>query len=299
VAFLNYAAKCTLPANFAANLEDMLGASVETGVPEENIGIVCMPQFTYHKNKLYLQEVQVLRQLGDRGLAFDHRFSLVYAEKADLREDRPTSVDCRCVSAGSMNGSWVWSKSHLLLAGRTEPVPMLKSSAMKKVEDLTEEHLPEPGTETQHVRGAYKFKQFGPQAWEQVLAGLFQGGAVAELKQRVVLIVDLTPDVGDVAAAYLKLKPNWKFPAVYVGVAENPTHLSWLEEHLRQLVAEAWLTGALPDRANPPRMEVHQGGQAGRVLCFARTALLRVDNFTLGFNLGEMPVFDLGLNSGG
>eukprot|EP00975_Prorocentrum_lima_P060735 12743214-Prorocentrum_lima.AAC.1 len=47
---------------------------------------------------------------------------------------------------------------------------------MKKVEDLSDETVPEPGAGVLHVRGAYKFKQFRPRAWEQTLIGLVLGG---------------------------------------------------------------------------------------------------------------------------
>ena len=62
---------------------------------KHNLGLIIMPQFSYKKRMLWLQESQAITALGGANINFDHNFSLLFEDRRDMRDERPLIYSCR------------------------------------------------------------------------------------------------------------------------------------------------------------------------------------------------------------
>ena len=105
---------------------------------------------------------------------------------------------------------------------------------MKVVEDLDPEALPQ--TTEESVHGARKFEQLGEDACDKVLQALLEGITFTE--RTAILVVDFSPDVGDMFRAFLSARARMTMPMYFFGACQHDVHRDWLKHHLTNSMAE-------------------------------------------------------------
>ena len=93
IGLLNWVAPSTL------KTEDMeLHANMASWILSSNVNsmvLTLMPQFTYRRGQLWVQDAMVQKLLSTRPLNMDKKFALQFKERPDCRDTRPLLYDGR------------------------------------------------------------------------------------------------------------------------------------------------------------------------------------------------------------
>ncbi|CAK9112393.1 unnamed protein product, partial [Durusdinium trenchii] len=198
---INWTAPCLLPAQRQKDHANVLAWALHDNA--NSCGIILSPTFSYQKGKTSLEEHAALNVLAQMGFNLDYQFSLLYAERCDLRD------------------------------ARTEPVKQLPAKDLKEVEDMADDSVP-TSCSSGFVTGAAKHCQVGAPAAEEILRKLFSGVDLVPTQTPAVLVIDLFPRVGDFSQAFCKLRNSLTSTAslFYVAVAEKGKEVDWLRATL-------------------------------------------------------------------
>ena len=135
-------------------------------------GVVLCPLFSYNKGKVWMEEVKMLQELSKSNHNIDHCFSMPLRDRQDARDTRPMCMHGRFVFSSPLQDirKCPFFLSDLCQNGRTPDVKQLPAKTLKEIEDISPEALP-PSTNLRdnHIAGANKFCQLGPDAWSAVL----------------------------------------------------------------------------------------------------------------------------------
>ncbi len=171
-------------------------------LPNQMVGLVFMPVFSYSKQGVMQAEISVLKTLSASSrLQAQHRWVLRFAERADQRDERPQVYGGRLVHPlGLKLGTSPFRTSALLFPGWTEPAVQKHAADMLTVDEwLGEDLRPEDGKHP--IGAAQRFRQIGTDGWLKVMEA-----ASTNICQHI-LWVDLSPDSGDTLEAFIQLLP--------------------------------------------------------------------------------------------
>ena len=241
IAIVNWVAPCSINSqalDLQANLIGMLA-----GANEKNIMPVLLPQFAYKKGQLYLTEQMVTNLLATRGLNFDHKFGLLFADRVDSRDNRLLIYDGRIVVPFGCKDDEYYFRNCELMKGRTEPAAMVKSSMLQCIEDTSEKALPATTDADGHVKGAAKYAQIGQDGMEKLLDALLTGVSIDN--RTAIILYEINAGWGNLFDAYLAKRPGWNFPAYYMTHAEDVIQYEWLLLGKRDLIKHMHLDGKL------------------------------------------------------
>ena len=90
---INWTAPCLLPAQRQKDHANVLAWALHDNA--NSCGIILSPTFSYQKGKTSLEEHAALNVLAQMGFNLDYQFSLLYAERCDLRDARPLLYPAR------------------------------------------------------------------------------------------------------------------------------------------------------------------------------------------------------------
>ena len=217
---------------------------------EDDLGVVFMPTFVWAPGKLYLQEIQVLKALGDNRLCLDRKFSLTFSNRPDPRDLRPCSYDGRFVTSQRFPvDSGRWKAAELVRLGRLDGGSLIRGAEMRKVVECDEKALPNPACD--QLNKAQRWCQLGAPAWECLLRSVVNGVATLAEPNAVLMVVDLQPDVGDMGLATLQYACVCNIPVALVMIAEGPNERDYLHHLVHEAATKAWKAGKLPKAENP------------------------------------------------
>lgn len=251
ICFCNYVAPCTIPS--AVQEQQMALTNTVLHAGPNNIGLVMMPAFSYKAGQLYLIEHQIIKSLSMRSIHMDTSFSLVYERRSDARDNRPCNLQGRIAHSNTfeMRKSG-WRNCPLMTVGRTEPAKQVPNKQLIMVEDLSEESL--PSADSERVQGGRRFEQLGEDAAMKLLQATID---TVDFGERTMLVlVDVSPGVGNMMTAFVKLKGNR--PMYYFAACESDVHQAWLHETTLSIMQEDFVAGRLtipgitPAAVTPP-----------------------------------------------
>lgn len=243
--FLNYTSPCLIYAeHFAAHQHVLTWAMHESG---HGVGLLLAPVFTYNKGRIHLEEQKLLTMFGNAHLNMDTHFSLLYQEKADTRDCRPMTYPGRLVFPGATDISKsLWQGCLLRKLQRTAPQEFVKSKDLREIENLSADSLP-PSTDLRdnHVHGASKVCQVGPEACAALLQSMLEGADTSKLTG--LLLLDLFPHTADMLEAFcLQQRVHAKnLTLSYMGFFESQTHLTWAETFVKEILVGKIEEGSL------------------------------------------------------
>ena len=209
---------------------------------QQSIGVVLMPVFSNVLHKTYLLDQALITKFSKHNFIFDRQFSVLFHGKTDKRDHRPLTYPGRLVfpaTLGTNISKSVWCSSSLADEGRTASVLQLPSRDMQRIEDIGENALPEPASGADHDRnlsGAAKYMQIGLPACESLLSSVLTDAKLSDITGLVVVL--MTPDVGDELLAFMKLCLSQTLPMHVVVMADNQVGLEWMEATVRQTLKD-------------------------------------------------------------
>ena len=170
----------------------------------------------------------VVTLLGNRLLNFDAKFGLSFKEKTDLRDTRPLFYDGRVViPTGTDLKEYFWARSSLL-NGKVQECEQRKTSAMTTIEEVGDTALPTSTDTDGTIRGAQRFAQVGPDAYEKI----YEAG-VENLQfdgRSGILWWDLNPHNGDAFDAFISKRMGACYPLEYFAAFEDLSHFEWFRQ---------------------------------------------------------------------
>jgi hypothetical protein len=248
---------------------------------DNSCGLLLMPVYSAKPGQLWQLEHQINKSLASRDVNLDKQFCLTFDKKHDMRDGRPSMYPGRLLHGQHVN-FWKcpWRNVPLVATGRTEPAKQVPGKSLTLIEDLSDEALPSPiAVNGERVTGGKKFKQIGDDAAQKLLEATLTDSEFSE--RTVVVLCDLSPGVGNVLNAYLRLRAgSVKTPLYYVGVCDNPTHEEWLLQttvantHEQFVENKLTIPGSTPSLATPPEamLEVAPTRPTLNVLVWMRDA---------------------------
>lgn len=252
---------------------DFMAGVVKDG--PNNLGMLIMPQWTYHKGQLALLEQQALQMITERRISADNKFALPFAEASvtDQRDGRPLFYDGRVlVPANLKKDRYLW-KDAPLLKGRVETAKQLAGKDMVQVVDVSDTALPSSTDLEGTIRGAARWSQLGTDAYLKLLDAALLG--LPPNTRTGILVVSLTVGVGHCFQAWVQKRASLSVPFYYMGVCEDGLHVEWLMREETQRLKVQHLEGTLKvpgcapphqrDPAGPPggRAQATGDGQVG------------------------------------
>jgi hypothetical protein len=227
---------------------DMQAATAASLLHESDIsaGIVFTPMFATQPGQLFMLEFAAHKNLSNRSINVDKAFGIVFQGRVDARDTRPLLYNGRLMQAShvKLNES-PWKKSQLIVTGRTEPCKQLGTRDMESIEEVDPSSLPSGAGDEKDlpVQKGKKYEQIGDDAAEKTLTALIEG---AELNKNIVIIVDLSPGVGNCTKAFMAIKQKFKGMHIqYFGVCASAMQQEWLHQSLLQKCATDFETGIL------------------------------------------------------
>ena len=211
----------------------------------QNCCLVNFPVFTYKKGLLWTEEKKLLESLTLGNHNLDLSFSLVFTEQVDMRDQRPMVYPGKFVFAAPIGDpiKTLFGKSHMIRLRRTESIPQLAPNKIKEVEDLAPSSLP-PSTDSRDgVKGANKYAQLGPIAYEMMMKGMMEGAALDDVS--AVLFFDVAPRSTDSIEAFLKVRGLYSQTLFFLAVAENEIERAWMHHMAQQFLTEQIEAGTL------------------------------------------------------
>jgi hypothetical protein len=258
IGFLNWVSPSTVSSNHQEQQANFISQCVNAS--EKNIGILLSPMHCYKAGQLWLLDHQCQKTLAQRACHVDRGFGLAFKDKADARDRRPLLYRGRFVMAGHMKEhETMWKQSELFSDCITKPASLLPTRDMRTVEDLDPSALPstyDDSSGKNNVQVATKYMQIGEDAADKIIGGMLQNMEFAE--RSAVLLLDLSPDVGDFCNAFITNKAKYTFPMFYFAACKDEVRLEWFEktmqEHLVRLFGEGKLNvpGFTPKPKDPP-----------------------------------------------
>ena len=122
----------------------------------------------------------------------------------------------------------------------------MKSQDLREVENLAADSLP-PSTDLRdnHVHGASKVAQVGPQSAGALLEAMLDGVDLSKMKG--MLLLDLFPHTGDMLEAFALQQRLYskKVTLGYMGFFDSQTHLTWAETFVKDSLVDKILEGSL------------------------------------------------------
>ena len=222
---------------------DFMAGVVKDG--PNNLGMLIMPQWTYHKGQLALLEQQALQMITERRISADNKFALPFAEAsvADQRDGRPLFYDGRVlVPANLKKDRYLW-KDAPLLKGRVETAKQLAGKDMVQVVDVSDNALPSSTDVEGTIRGAARWSQLGTDAYLKLLDAALLG--LPPNTRTGILVVSLTVGVGHCFQAWVQKRASLSVPFYYMGVCEDGLHVEWLMREETQRLKVQHLEGTL------------------------------------------------------
>ena len=222
---------------------DFMAGVVKDG--PNNLGMLIMPQWTYHKGQLALLEQQALQMITERRISADNKFALPFAEAsvADQRDGRPLFYDGRVlVPANLKKDRYLW-KDAPLLKGRVETAKQLAGKDMVQVVDVSDTALPSSTDLEGTIRGAARWSQLGTDAYLKLLDAALLG--LPPNTRTGILVVSLTVGVGHCFQAWVQKRASLSVPFYYMGVCEDGLHVEWLMREETQRLKVQHLEGTL------------------------------------------------------
>ena len=222
---------------------DFMAGVVKDG--PNNLGMLIMPQFTYHKGQLAVLEQQALQMIMERRISADNKFALPFAESsvADQRDGRPLFYDGRVlVPANLKKDRYLW-KDAPLLKGRVETAKQLAGKDMVQVVDVSDTALPSSTDLEGTIRGAARWSQLGTDAYLKLLDAALLG--LPPNTRTGILVVSLTVGVGHCFQAWVQKRASLSVPFYYMGVCEDGLHVEWLMREETQRLKVQHLEGTL------------------------------------------------------
>ena len=242
------------------------------------MALALLPEFTYKRGQLYLQEIACLNLLSSANLCFDRQFSLTFESRKDSRDQRPLSYRGRVVT-GHMEEKpeWLWRTSQIIRDGRTSPAEQLAATNMQRIEDPDPIAMP---SITEAVCGARKFEQIGPNAFLKMMESTldninFEGKAG-------VLVCDLSLQVGDGFTAWIQKRTSLSVPTGFFGLTDDGVTQGWFQATKKEEIAQQHLQGKVnipgyqpvsvevpkdqvPGKPEPPKLHVLLGSGPDRL----------------------------------
>ena len=228
-------------------------------VHDKNMGLMLTPMHCYKKGGLWILDHQCQKALVNRSCNIDRGFGIQFKDKSDTRDKRPLLYHGRFVLAAHIKEHETpWKHSLLYNDCLTAPAAQLATRDMRVVEDLDPSALPTSydDSTTGTIQHAARYQQIGEDAADKVISTLLQN--VDFVERNAVLLIDLSPDVGDFFSAFVSNKVKLNTPMFYFGVCKDDVHLEWFEktwlEHLAKMFADAKLAvpGFAPKSTEPP-----------------------------------------------
>ena len=254
IALANWAAPSSINAKHMNMQADFLSGMVKEG--EHNIGVLIMPQFTYHKGQLAMLEQTALSMLIQRKLSLDHKFALPFQEAsvADQRDGRPLCYDGRVLVPSPLAKEYLWRDAPIL-KGRVEAAKQLAGKDMVQVVDVSETALPQSTDVEGTIRGAARWSQLGSDAYLKLLDGALQG--LPPNTRKGILVVSLSVGVGHCFQAWVQKRVGMSVPFYYMGLCDDTVHLDWFMQEETNRLKLQHLDGLLkvPGFA-PPTKEI-------------------------------------------
>lgn len=131
---MNMSAPCVLSKDSQANQMSVLRYALSDSM--DSCGVVLMPAFSYQRGKLYLEELKLMKELGDGSCNLDTSFVIPMTDQVDTRDERPMAVTARLVFPAPVDViKHPFGKSDIRRQRRTREVKQLSSKALKQIED--------------------------------------------------------------------------------------------------------------------------------------------------------------------
>lgn len=208
------------------------------------VGLILLPEFTYKRGQLYLQEVATLQLLSGASLNIDRTFSLCFESRKDARDSRPLVYRGRVACGISTDEKeWIWRHASVVKEGRTQPAEQLASSSMVRIEDPDPTALPTTTDYDGLVSGARKYEQIGLSAFSKLLDSCLDN--VTLQGKTGVIICDLNLGVGDSFNAWLQKRGSLTVPSAFFGLTDEGVNYEWFVQAKKEEVTRQHLDGSL------------------------------------------------------
>ena len=215
---------------------------------------------TYKRGNLWMIESQVLKSLSDEGLNVDGKFGIQFSNRVDSRDGRPMCYQGRFAYSGSITKECdnAWKGSRLYNERLTDPAKQLQTRDMRIIEDMSPFALPSSydDSSSNQVQGAARMEQIGDEAADKILSNLME--CVEFPGRTAVLILDLSPQVGNFFSATMKLKQSMNTPVFYMAVCDSEVHYDWFLKYWTDELVTNFQKGSFkiagfnPKESEPP-----------------------------------------------
>ena len=215
----------------AQTLQSALSGLILNGSNRDNIGLVLMPQYTYHGGQLYKQEHMMMEKLHKNHVLTDTKFAIPLIARKDVRDKRPLLMDGRVISGiAGINAKSVWNNVRLQRTQMTSPTPQCPAGEMVCIDCLDEDTNP-LSTDGQ-VKGAAKWCQLSLESNTEIIAALLDD---LPTHHKTIIVWDLVPAAGGLATAMVDIMANHRH-VYYAALGKDAAHITFLQQTCMQRV---------------------------------------------------------------
>ena len=239
VPVLNWISPSLLAAK-AQTLQSALAGLVLNGSNRDNVGLVLMPQYTYHAGQLYKQENTMMEKLHKNHVMTDTKFAIPLLSRKDTRDKRPLLMDGRVISGvAGINTKSVWKNVRLQRNQMTSPTPQLPASEMLSIDSLDDDTNPLAGNGS--VQGAAKWCQLSVETNTEIIGALLDD---LPAHHKTIIVWDLVPGAGGLTTAMVDIMAIHR-DVYYAALPKDNAHQIFLEQTCMQRVCEKVKNGEM------------------------------------------------------
>ena len=223
------------------NMQSTLAGLILNDTHRDNVGIVLMPQYTYHAGQLYKQENAVLEKLHKNHILTDTKFAIPLQSRRDSRDKRPLVMDGRMISGNNgIDVKSVWTDCRLQKTQVLKPTPQLAQTEMINSEIMDDDNNPLNLMDGK-VEGAAKWAQLSIETNTELISALMED---LPPYNKVIVALDLVPGPGGFASAAVDLMVKHR-DLFYAGIGKDDAHNAFLQQTCTQRICEMVKNGTM------------------------------------------------------